>query len=230
MKEENSSKFDFWHKKIIAVIPACNEEKYIFDVVKKTKKYVNEVIVVDDSSNDNTEKLAKNAGAIIIKHELNLQKGAALKTGCDAALILGAEIIVILDGDGQHNPDNIPKLIEKLKYFDLVIGSRKFNNQMPKVARIGNLLLTQFARLLFNTQINDSQTGFKAFKSEVYKKIKWKSSGYEVETEIIKNITKNKISYSEVIIDTIYHDNFKGTTPIDGIKIIYQMIKWKLIN
>ncbi len=215
-------------KKAIAVIPAHNESKYIGSVVNQTKNYVDEVIVVDDASSDNTKELAEKAGAIVIRHIVNLQKGAALKTGCEAAINLGADIIITLDGDGQHDPNEIPRLTEKLNQSDLVIGVREFNRNMPKTSRLGNIFLSKLSKLLFRTNLSDSQTGFRAFNAKIYPKIVWESADYGVETEMIKKISDNNISHEEVKIKTIYNDRYKGTTPLDGIKIAIKMISWRL--
>lgn len=217
------------NKLVIAVIPAYNEERYIEQVVRQTKKYVNKVIVVDDASIDNTGKLAKKAGALVLKHRVNLHKGAALKTGCEAAIILNADIIVLVDGDGQHNPKEIPKLIKELKKYDFVIGSRTFNKDMPLNSRLGNKLLSLLAGVLYNTKIKDSQSGYRAFNSHVYPSIQWEARDYGVETEMIKNISKNKVSHTEVGIKTIYHDDYKGTTPLDGLKIVANMFSRRFV-
>jgi glycosyltransferase involved in cell wall biosynthesis len=215
-------------KKIIAVIPAHNEEKHIEKVVRETKKYVDEVIVVDDASTDNTSKIAKKEGAVVLRHEINLQKGAALKTGCEAAIMLDADSIITIDGDGQHDPHEIPKLINKLNKYNLVIGSREFNKNMPLTAKLGNLFLSKLSRILFKNKIKDSQTGYRAFNVSIYPKILWESSGYGIETEMIKNINKHNLSHIEVDVTTIYNDDYKGTTPMDGIKIALNMIQWKV--
>lgn len=213
-------------KKVIAVIPAYNESRYIESVVKKTKKHVNEVIVVDDASTDRTKELANKAGAIVLRHAINLQKGAALKTGCEAAIKLGADIIVTLDADGQHDPNEIPKFIEKLNQNDLVIGAREFN-KMPMKSKFGNIILSKFSKIIFRTKVSDSQTGFRAFNAKIYNKIKWESAGYGAETEVIKKISDNKIRHDEVRIKTIYNDKYKGATPLDGLKIAANMINWR---
>lgn len=215
------------NQKIIAVIPAHNEEKYIENVVKETKKYVDVVIVVDDASTDNTGKLAKNAGAIVLRHVVNLYKGSALKTGCEAAIILGADKIIMLDGDGQHDPHEIPQLIIELDQHDFVIGSRDFDKNMPLNSKLGNNFLSALARLLYNVDIKDTQSGYRAFNVSIYPKIEWSSRDYGVETEQIKKLSKYKISHSESKVKTIYHDNYKGATPLDGIKIAAKMIGGK---
>src|SRR3989344_4225229 len=138
-------------KKVIAVIPAYNESKYIFNVVKEAKKHVDQVIVVDDASSDNTGLLAKKAGALVLRHIVNLGLGGTLKTGCDAAILLGAKRIVTLDGDGQHDSSEIPKLVETMEKnnADAVFGERAFNKNMPIIKKIGNYFFLFYSKYLF---------------------------------------------------------------------------------
>jgi len=216
-------------KKIFAIIPVYNEEKYLKEVIEKTKKYVDEIIVVDDASSDLSSKIAKENGARVIRHVVNLGLGASLKTGCDAALKLGADIIITLDGDGQHDPDEIPKLLKKFneEKLDIVFGERCFDENMPFVKKTGNKFFDKFSKKLFNTKLKDTQTGFRVFSSETYKKIRWESSDYAVASEILINIERKKLNYGSEKIKTIYHDNHKGTTIIDGIKIANKMLNLK---
>ncbi len=217
-------------EKIFAVIAAKDESKHISDVVKDTKKYVDRVIVVDDGSVDSTKKAAESAGATVLRHLVNLGKGAALKTGCEYALSDGADIIILLDADGQHEPKEIPKFISKLRENDIVFGSRKRSKNMPVVLRFGNWILYAVTRILFNMDIQDSQSGFRAFRKEIYPKIRWRSSNYSVESEMIAKVGKERLKYSEITINTIYSDKYKGTTIIDGIKILGNMLWWKIAN
>src|SRR3989344_2011692 len=214
--------------KIVAVIPAYNEEKYVEDVIIKTKNYVDEVIVIDDCSKDDTFQKTKKSGVVVLRHIVNLGKGAALKTGCEAALKLNATHIVALDADGQHDPSEIPDLIKTLNGSDIVFGVRKFNENMPLVAKIGNAGLSFVTKILFGISISDTQSGFRAFTSDAYKKIRWNCPEYAVENEIIARAGKNRLSYKEVNIKTIYNDKYKGTTFIDGFKILLNMLVWRL--
>lgn len=212
---------------IVAVIPAYNEEKNIKDVIRGVKKYVDTVLVVNDGSIDRTAEIARKEGAIVVTHIKNLGLGASLKTGIEGAIRLGADIIVTIDADGQHDPNEIPKLVEALRTCEIVIGSRETGKDMPFIKKMGNLVLYWITKILFNVSIKDTQSGFRAFKSEVYNKIKWESPGYEVASEIVINIGKSKVKYKEIPINTIYIDKYKGTTIIDGIKIFMNMLKWK---
>jgi glycosyltransferase involved in cell wall biosynthesis len=217
-------------KKTYAVIPARNEEKNIFRVVKKARKHVDKVILVDDGSTDRTSLMGKKAGAIVIKHLVNLGKGAALKTGCDFAVRKGAGFIVVLDADAQHNPNDIPRFLKKLNDFDVVFGTRIRSVKMPLVLRFGNWFISKSARLLYGFELSDTQCGFRAFSSQSYKKIRWNSPDYSMESEMIARAGRQRLKYTQLPIQTIYSDKYKGTTILDGIKIVLNMIWWKLFN
>lgn len=215
---------------IWAVIPAYNEEENIDKIVKKTKKYVSNVVVVDDGSKDNTKEVAKKANAIVLRHIVNLGKGATLKTGCDFAIKNGAKLIITLDADAQHNPDDVPRFIEKLKKYDIVFSYRKASSKMPLVLRFGNWFISNVASILYSINLNDTQCGFRALTKEAYKKIRWNASDYSMESEMIARAGKQKLKYVQIPIQTIYSDKYKGTTIIDGVKIVLNMFWWKLFN
>jgi glycosyltransferase involved in cell wall biosynthesis len=216
----------------IAIIPAFNEKEKIAVVLNKIIDFVDLVIVVDDGSTDGTNIIAKNINkkVIVLKHELNLGKGAALKTGCEAALKLNADVIICLDADDQHKPEDIPRFIEKIRVGnDIVFGSRLIGKGMPLTRFLGNKFLSAVICQLFKIYINDTQSGFKAFTAEAYKQLKWQSPDYAVETEIIVKTAEKKLKFEEISINTIYHDNYKGVTPITGLQIFFQILKWKFL-
>ena len=215
---------------IWAVIPAYNEEKSIVDIIKKTGKYAGKVVVVDDGSKDKTKELAEKSSAIVLRHIVNLGKGAALKTGCDFAVKKGAKHIIALDADAQHKPEDMPRFIEKLKKYDMVFSYRKLNRKMPLVLRFGNWFISNIVNILYSIKLNDTQCGFRAFSKEAYKKIRWNASDYSMESEMISKAGKQRLKYTQIPIQTIYSDKYKGTTIIDGMKIILNMLWWKLLN
>ena len=215
----------FW-----AVIPAYNEEKSIADIVKKTKKYIANVIVVDDGSKDKTKEIAEKSGAVVLRHIVNLGKGATLKTGCNYALMKNAKFIVVLDADAQHDPDDIPRFIEKLEKYDIVFSYRKLGGRMPLVLRFGNWLISKVVRALYKVDLIDTQSGFRAFSREAYKKIRWNASDYSMESEMISRAGKQRLKYVQIPISTIYSDKYKGTTILDGVKIVLNMFWWRLFN
>lgn len=219
-------------KSIFVVIPAYNEQGRIEHVLRDVLRFVQNVIVVDDGSQDLSLATIQERfpEVTVIRHAINLGKGAAMKTGCEAALQRNAQAIIVMDGDGQHRPLDIPRFIEQLDQdSDIVFGARILGKDMPMIPFLGNKVLSVMINLLFHMTISDTQGGFRAFTADAYKKILWTAQDYAVETEMIVNAAKQKLRYTEVEIQTIYHDKYKGTTPLDGFKILFQMIKWKIL-
>ncbi len=216
------------NKDVWVVIPAYNESKKIFDVIQKTKKYCSNIIVVDDGSKDNTFEIAKKTNVIVLKHIINLGKGAAVKTGCDFALKKGAKKMVLIDSDGQHDPSEIHKFLKALDNVDIVFGYRRFDKNMPFILKFGNNSINFVTKLLYGVNLKDTQCGYRAFTAKAYKKIRWKANDYSMESEMIANIGKRHLKYKEIPIKTIYSNKYKGTTIFDGIKIVFDMFLWRL--
>lgn len=215
--------------KIIAAMPAYNEAKRIGPVIKQARRYVDEVIVVDDFSEDNTFEVAKKAGAKVFRLSKNEGVGFATRVACDLAIKEKADIIVTLDADGQHAPEDIPKMVEALikNKADIVFGCRQRTNAMPFKKRFGNLALSTIAWLLFNVKISDTQTGFHAFTNSAYKKLRWESKRYELVSEFVARTWSKKLKYVEVPVQTIYVDKEHGMGVKDAIKSVLKMIKWR---
>ena len=221
------------NKKIWIIIPCYKEEENIGAVVKKIKKMgFEDILVIDDGSKDKTPIIAEKEGTLVLKHTINLGKGAAAKTGCDYATKKGAEILILMDGDGQHKPEDIPRFLKELKdkNLDVVFGYRKINKNMPYVMRFGNWFINTSTKIIQGIELKDTQSGFRCFTAEAYKKIRWSSTDYSMESEMVSKVAKNNLKYSEIEIGTIYHDKFKGTTIFDGIKIFINIIKFKLFG
>ncbi len=212
------------------IIPARNEEKHITTVINNTKPYCQNIIVVDDGSTDQTSTLAKQAGAITLTHKVNLGKGAAMKTGCEYAIQQDATHLVVMDADGQHEPKEIPSLLNALTTHDIVFGTRNMPQSMPFVMRFGNKFINKTLHFFHNINIEDSQCGYRAFTKEAYQKIRWDAQDYFVETEMTIRAGKQKLKYIQHPIQTIYNDKYKGTTIFDGITIVGKMIGSKLLK
>jgi len=216
--------------KVYAVIPAYNEEKTVKKVVERVQDYVTKVIVVDDGSVDKTSEGARQAGSLVLRQKLNMGVGFTLETGCEAAIIDGADLIVTLDADGQHNPAEIPELVKALQKnkCDIVFGSRPPDDRMPWVKKLGNWFIYQGSKFFFRINVKDTQSGFRVFRTSAWDKLKWESSGYEYSVEIVTKVGENDLRYMEVPIETIYSDAYKGTTVIDGLHIFLNMFWWWL--
>lgn len=200
--------------KVIVVTPAYNEEKTICWVVLQSLKTVNAVIVIDDGSTDSTAEIAKKCGAIVIRHKNNLGKGAALRTGFNEALKRKATIVVTLDADGQHDPREISKVIQPIidNKADIVIGSRFLGKSqkmdMPLYRRIGNRILNFFTFLPGRNDnvggITDSQSGFRAYTSEVLRELEIKSDNIGVDSQVLMELAKKNHRIMEVPISCQY--------------------------
>lgn len=218
--------------RVIAVIPALNEYHRLQQVVQQVRSFVSAVVIVDDGSGTPLiEHLPPMDSVTVIRHAINLGKGAALKTGTMWALERGYEVAVYIDADGQHDPQEIPALVTPIADgdIDIVFGVRKFHQAMPFMARFGNRLLTIALRMLYHINVTDTQSGYRAVRLSAYPRLQWDSPRYAVETEMIVNTGKHNLKYAEVPIRTIYHDKYKGTTVIDGVRIMINMIAWRFL-
>ncbi len=209
------------------IIPAHNEKKHITTVVKKSLSYVDEVIVVNDGSSDDTAKLALEAGATVLSHCTNLGKGAAVKTGC-AYAYKKHKLLVLMDADEQHRPEDIPRFLEALEDVDIVFGCREQSGNAPLAMKVGNWFFTTLNKLLFSMPITDTQSGFRAFHAKAYPQLEWNASDYTMESEMI--FRAQGLSYREISIPRIYIDHVKGTTVLHGIPILLSMLRWKLFK
>ncbi|MHA1754624.1 MAG: glycosyltransferase family 2 protein [Candidatus Odinarchaeia archaeon] len=213
---------------IFAVIPAYNEEKLIKDVIKETKKYTDKIIVVDDGSIDNTASVAKEEGVILVRHPFNMGKGAALKTGFKKAIELGADIIVTLDGDLQHDPREINRLVYYLKNSnaDIVVGSRFLTRKnislMPGQRILSNMITSAILKFFFRVPVTDSQSGFRVFKASALRVLDAKDKKFAAETEILIDAKQKGFIIKEVPISIRYgHEKSK----INPLKDTFRWLK-----
>ena len=151
----------------LVCIPAYNEENHIKDVIKNSLLHVDGVVVCDDGSTDNTAKIAKDAGAVVISHTKNQGYGAAITTLFDYARKENAQIMITLDGDGQHDPNHIPLLIDTIiKHdVDVVIGSRFLDDEtkISNYRKAGIKIITSASNYGTNFKVTDTQSGFRAY-------------------------------------------------------------------
>ncbi len=172
----------------LAVIPCFNEEATIGSVVLRAKRHVGKVLVVDDGSSDDTVRVAKEAGAIVVSHKKNMGKSAGIKTGFKYALKNGFDYVVTIDADGQHNPDEIPAVLGDVvnNGHDISIGVRWGDTtEMPKWRRVGKRLLDYMTSFGNGGHVTDSQSGFRAFNKKAVEGITPRLNGdsFSVESE-----------------------------------------------
>lgn len=217
--------------KIACVIPAWNEEKNIAQVIKNVRPFVDKIIVVDDASSDTTSKLAEEAGADVIRHPINRGQGAALQTGNDYALNLGADIIVHFDGDNQFLAEEIKDMITPIlkNEADIVFGSRFLGKKanLPLFKRLIIYPLAQvFTRLILGIKLSDPQNGFRAMTHQTAEKIRIMNREMAHNSEIQAKAFSYKLRVREVPITVIYH-HF-GQKLSGGFKIIKDLFIYKL--
>jgi len=199
----------------IVCIPAFNEENTIGDIVKRSLEFGDKILVCDDGSSDSTSKKAENSGAIVIKHEKNLGKGAALKSMFDYLKKLDFDVVVTIDGDGQFLPEEMEKLAEPIirKNFDIVVGNRFSNSEeMPGYRKAGNKILDKVTKLASDLPIEDSQSGFRAYSSKAIKTISINSSGFGIDSEILIDAVKKDLMITEQPVTVLYNTGFKTST------------------
>lgn len=226
--EKKCAKKDVENMTVTAIIPALNEEVSIGTVVLKTRKYVDSVVVIDDGSTDNTSEIAKLAGAEIIRHSKNRGKGEALKTGFSAARQNGTKIIVTIDADGQHDPGEIPKVIEPILSgeADMVIGSRYLNgNSIPIYRRIGQRILDRATNISGKINVTDTQSGFRAFALHTTPIFRFEKNGFSIESEMLVDAADAKLKIKEVDIGVRYDVDCSTENPvIHGMKVLTNIL------
>jgi glycosyltransferase involved in cell wall biosynthesis len=213
--------------KVIAAIPAYNEEKYIAAVVKKTAIYVDEVYVIDDGSTDRTVQRARAAGATVISHPENKGKGEALNTAFELARDLQPEVLVLLDGDNQHDADEIPLLLDQVMNngCDMVVGSRFLRkNGIPAYRQLGQHVLTITTNLGSGIRLTDSQSGFRAFSWAAVRQMRFAETGLSVESEMQFLAGRKGFQVSEVPIVTNYDDEVKRSPVVHGVGVLLRVI------
>ena len=215
----------------LACIPAYNEEPSIADVVSKTLQHVDKVIVCDDGSTDKTAEIAKKSGAHVISHKKNLGYGAAITSLFERARQEKAQITVTLDGDGQHNPDQIPILVNTLTEHnvDVVIGSRFLDRKSssPGYRRRGIKIITSVANFGTDFKVTDAQSGFRVYSKKAIDVIQPTETGMAVSTEILLKISNKGLSLAEVPVLISYNGETSTQNPVThGVSVLMNTLKF----
>lgn len=219
---------------IVAIIPAYNEEEALADVIAKTSKYVDRVIIVNDGSADRTADVAIEAGAELINHPTNLGKGEALKSGFEA--ITDDSIIVTIDGDGQHNPDEIPIILKPIieDGADLVNGSRYLyghEENTPAYRRVGQRVLDIATNISAGIKVTDSQSGFRAFSPKARNCFRFKDTGFGIESEMLVDAAEAGLKIVEVPITVRYDVDGSTKDPVThGVGVLLKIMKDKAVR
>jgi glycosyltransferase involved in cell wall biosynthesis len=202
---------------VLAIIPVYMEEKFIGDVVSRVLDHIGSVLVVDDGSPDNTAVTAEAAGATVIRHSSNRGKGAAIKSGLEHAAAFGTPFFLFLDGDGQHDPADIPAFFDAMNESnaDLVVGNRMTNlAAMPMVRRLTNKFMSWQIGAICKMPLPDSQCGFRLVRRELLPLLNAQSDRFEFETESLILVARHGFRIKSVPIRTIYANQQSKIRPV----------------
>ena len=221
--------------KSIVIIPALNEEAAIGSIVERSLQYVDDVLVIDDGSTDDTFNVASNAGARVIKHHTNQGKGVSLKDAFGE--VSAYDVVVTIDGDGQHNPDEIPVLIAPIidGRADLVNGSRYlngFDENTPVYRRVGQRVLDIATNVTSGTSVTDSQSGFRAFKGKTINHYRFRDTGFGIESEMLADAAEHNLKILVVPITVRYDvENSSTKGPVThGVGVLTKIVIDKLVR
>lgn len=192
---------------LVVIVPAYNAEPTLANVVKGVRRTLPNALIigVDDGSTDGSGQLLKTVADETIVFEQNRGKGAALRAGFDAALKKGAAAVLTIDSDGQHDPSFAPAIVGALDRADIVIGTRDLSGKaVPKHRRIANMISSAATRAVSGGKVRDSQSGYRAMKAEVLRKVNAVGDRYEFETDFIIRAARAGFTTVNVPISTIY--------------------------
>jgi glycosyltransferase involved in cell wall biosynthesis len=215
--------------KVAVIVPAYNEERFIGSVLLKARSYADTLLVVDDGSTDATAEVARAAGAIVVRHRRNGGKGVALNTGFRKARELDVDVVVVIDGDGQHLPEEIDSLVGPVVRgeADIVVGSRYLQktNTTPSHRVVGHTAMTALTNFTSGVRLSDSQSGFRAFSRRAIDAISFSSSGFSVESEMQFLANDKGLKTIEVPITIRYMDKPKRNVLVHGLMVLNGILR-----
>ena len=218
----------------LVCIPAFNESLNITRIINDSKKFADKVIVCDDGSTDNTKQLAEDAGAIVLQHKKNKGYGASITTLFDYCRKENVDVMVTIDGDGQHNATEIPLLLDAITNHnvDVAIGSRSFNDSSsPNYRNKGIKIITSATNYTTNIKVSDSQSGFRAYSKNAIDVIHPTETGMAVSTEILLKISNKGLSIAEVPITVSYEGDTSTQHPVShGTSVLANTLKYVSIR
>ena len=215
---------------VCALIPTFNEARHIGTVVRSTRPHVQQVVVIDDGSDDGTAEVARAAGAVCLRLEANRGKASALRAGIAFAAERNFSYVLMLDGDGQHQPDDIPMLIRAARDndADLVLGTRPFaRDRMPKSRYYSNTMGSAVASWLVGRKIADSQCGFRLVRLNKLRELTLRGTKYELEMELLIKMVRSGCSTLQVPVQMVYHDG-RARSKMKPVRDTVRICLWSL--
>jgi len=212
---------------VVALVPVLNEQQRISSVIKNLESYVDQIVVIDDGSSDNTAQKAQDAGAVVLRHKINRGQGAALQTGHEYALKIGADFVVHFDGDGQFDANEIPDalLYMKKKKVDVLFGSR-FLGKKANIPFTKKYLIMPLGRVLDRwvngLNLTDGHNGFRILSKKALSEIVITQDRMAHATEIPRLVGKAKLKYIEFPVTVTYNEYGQGMR--SGFRILYDLL------
>jgi len=221
--------------KVAVVIPAYNEEATIGDVAARALQYCEQVIVVNDCSSDSTAEQLEGIPVTVLKNPYNLGKGKSIRLGAEQAMLMGADAVITLDGDGQHRPEDIPLLVDKLATNpDKIVIAARLRDRWaaPPLRQFANHFADFWISWAAGQRIQDSQSGFRLYPAGVFHRCTTASSGFVFESEILIDAARQGFTSVFVVIDTLYHENGRPShyRPTADTLAIVKMVAIKLLQ
>lgn len=214
--------------KIAVVIPAHNAAGTMSELVSRVSRFVpaEDIFVVDDGSADETGLIARDTGVWVLRHSRRKGKGVALRDGCMKALELNYEMIITMDSDLQHDPAEIPTLIEAAAHLDLVVGKRDIStNTMPLHRFLSNTLTSGMLSSRTGTVIEDSQCGYRLYRARVLRAVDSRCRHFDYESDMLLKATLEGFRIGFVPIKTIYNDSRSYIRVIDILRFVRVYLK-----
>lgn len=216
-------------RQVVAVaVPSYNEDRFIASVVLKARAFADLVLVVDDGSPDQTSAIARAAGAVVIRHPTNQGKAAGINTAFQWALEQRVDALVLIDGDGQHDPNEIPAIVEPVLKgeADMVVGTRfgAVESAIPAYRQVGQRALTTMTNLSSGLSVSDSQSGFRAFSRRALEQMRFRSGGFAIESEMQFIARKEGLRVREVPITAIYAEPAKRNPVKHGAAVVQSLV------
>jgi glycosyltransferase involved in cell wall biosynthesis len=220
---------------VCALIPAFNEAATIAEVVTGVRPHVQAVVVVDDGSADDTAARAQAAGARVVRQPENRGKGHAVRSGLAQILAQpqSCSHILLMDGDGQHRPEDVPKLLEAARATDadLVVGARVFDkSQMPRSRYYSNTIGSRALSWFIGSPIDDSQSGFRLIRSDALRGLTLTATGYEIETEMLIKLARNGIRMTSVPVTLSYGAKSKLRPIRDTTRTCFLAVYYRFLS
>ncbi|MBU0547145.1 MAG: glycosyltransferase family 2 protein [Candidatus Omnitrophica bacterium] len=210
------------------IIPTYNESKAIAGLIHQIRKLELKPIIIDDGSEDDTVKIAMQAGAVVLRNQLNTGKGASLIKGYAFAVSQGFDAVISMDGDGQHSTDDIKTFIQKAESSNcgIIVGNRMaMTQEMPVLRIITNRFMSRIISAIAKQHISDTQCGFRLVKKEVLQKMDLSTSKYETESEVLIKAARLGFKIESVPVKTIYSGQKSQINPfVDTLRFLRFMV------